>query len=105
MPSEFWTQIRFLILYPLMVTFGIAWFVGFWLRWRRAGCTGDYWAAALGAAVAVWAMAGILGLWLSKLTGFGDNTSLLFAIGAAAPTIVITVGTIQLFMQNVRKSK
>lgn len=105
MSSEFWTQIRFLILYPLMVTFGVAWFVAFWLRWRRARCTGDHWSALLGAAVAVWAMAGILGLWLSKLTGFGNNTSLLFAIGAAAPTIVITVGTIRLFMQNVRKSK
>lgn len=105
MSSEFWTQIRFLIMYPLMATFGVAWFVGFWLRWRRARCTGDHWAAVLGAAVAVWAMAGILGLWLSKFTGFGNNTSLLFAIGAAAPTIVITVGTIRLFMQNMRKSK
>lgn len=105
MSSEFWTQIRFLILYPLLVTFGIAWFVGFWLRWRRAGCTGDHWAAALGAAVAVWAMTGILGLWLSKLTGFGNNTSLLFVIGATAPTVVITVGTIRLFMQNIRRSK
>lgn len=105
MPAEFWTQIRFLIFYPLMVTFGIAWFVGFWLRWRRAGCTGDHWAAALGAAVAVWAMMGILGLWLSKLTGFGGNTSLLFAIGAAAPAAVITVGTIRIFVQSLRRSE
>ncbi len=105
MPAEFWTQIRFLILYPLMVTFGVAWFVGFWLRWRRARCTGDHWAAMLGAAVAVWAMAGILGLWLSKITGFGNNTSLLFVIGAAAPTVVITVGSIRIFMQSFRRSE
>lgn len=105
MTAEFWTQIRFLILYPMMVTFGLAWFVGFWLRWRRARCTGDHWAAVLGAAVAAWAMAGILGLWLSKLTGFGGNTSLLFAIGTAAPALVVTVGTIRIFMQSFRRSE
>lgn len=105
MTSEFWTQIRFLILYPMMVTFGLAWFVGFWLRWRRARCTGDHWAAMLGAAVAAWAMAGILGLWLSKLTGFGNSTSLLFAIGAFAPTLVVTVGTIRLFWQGLRRKE
>lgn len=105
MSSEFWTQIRFLMLYPMMVTFGLAWFVGFYLRWRRARCTGDHWAAALGASLAIWAMAGILGLWLSKLTGFGGNTSVLFAIGAAAPTVVVTVGTIRIFMENFRRSE
>ena len=97
MSSELWTQIRFLILYPMMVTFGLAWFVGFWLRWRHTRCIGDPWAAMLGAAVAIWALTGILGLWLSKLTGFGSITSLLFAIGAAVPALVIVVGTIRMF--------
>lgn len=105
MSSELWTQFRFLILYPMMVTFGLAWFVAFWLRWRRTRCMGDHWAAVLGAAVAAWAMAGILGLWLSKLTGFGGNTSLLFVIGAAAPTVVVTIGTIRMFMQSFWRSE
>jgi hypothetical protein len=103
MSPEFWTNIRFLILYPTMVTFGLAWFAAFMLRWRRAHCKGDHWAAILGAAVAAWAMAGILGLWVSKITGFGNNTSLLFAIGAAAPALVVTVGSIRLFRESLRK--
>ena len=105
MPAELWTQIRFLILYPVMVTFGLAWFAGFWMRWRRTRCTGDRWAAALGAAVAVWATAGILGLWWSKLTGFSGNTSFLFVIGASVPTVVIVAGTIRLFTQGIRRSE
>jgi hypothetical protein len=66
---------------------------------------GDRWAAVLGVTVAFWSMMGILGLWLSKLTGYGNNTSLLFVIGAAAPTLVLTVGTINMFMNSLRSNK
>lgn len=105
MAAEFWTQLRFLLLYPVMTTFGLAWFVAFWLRWRRTRCPGDRWAALLGAALAGWAFAGILGLWLSKASGFGSLTSLLFAVGASVPAVILVAGVVYMFLRGWRSDK
>lgn len=104
MQAEFWSQVRFLVLYPVMTTFGVAWCAAFWLRWRRTHCPGDRWASLLGAGLAAWAFAGIFWLWLSKSSGFGSATSLLFALGAAVPTLILVVGVLQMFVRGWRNS-
>lgn len=105
MDVEFWSQLRFLVLYPVMTTFGLAWAVAFWLRWCRTHCPGDGWAALLGAGLACWSFAGILGLWLSRTSGFGSSTSLLFAVGAAVPAIILVAGVLRIFLRTWRSDK
>lgn len=102
--TEFWSQVRFLLLYPMIASFGTAWGVAFWLRYRRTRCLGDRAASALGTAMAIWALMGILGLWLSRIFGFGAATSLTFTLGAAASAVVLMVGVGRIFLAGWRKN-
>lgn len=102
-PPEFWTQVRFLLLYPLLAVCGIAWCTVFFLRCKQTRCVGDQWAAAIGAALAIWALASISALLVSSTTGFGKMSSLIVTVGIAAPTAVLAVFAVQMFLTGVRK--
>jgi hypothetical protein len=95
--TELWTSIRFLVIYPILATFGLAWAVMFFFRWRRYHCLGDGWAALLGLTIAIWAGGGLIATWVAGLTGYGATTSIIFTIGMFSTTGVLVVGVATLF--------
>lgn len=101
--SDALTQIRFLIIYPAMATFGLFLAGIFWLRWRRARCVGDFWAGALALALAVMALAGIAGLLMARSSGFSAVTSTTFTLGLLAPVLVLCAGTAVMLVRGWRR--
>lgn len=101
--SEFWTLVRFVLLYPLLAACGISWCVVFFMRWRMTRCIGDQWAAAIGASLAIWALASITALLVSKTAGFGNTSSFIVTVGIAAPAAVLVVFSAQMFFASMRK--
>lgn len=103
LPPEFWTQVRFLFFYPLLAVCGLAWCAVFFVRWKQTRCTGDQWAAAIGAALAIWALASISALLVSTTTGYGSQSSLIVTMGIAAPTAVLAIFSMRMFFASLRK--
>ncbi len=98
MTAELWTSIRFLIIYPILATFGLAWVVMFSMRWRRYHCLGDGWAALLGLAITTWAGGGLISLWVADLMGaYGAQTSAIFTVGMFGTAGVLVAGVATLF--------
>lgn len=96
-------QIRFLVLYPAMATFGLFWGGMFWLRWRRARCVGDFWSGALALAMAALALTGIAGLWMAQASGFSQMTSITYTVGLLAPVLVLCAGTAVMLVRGWRR--
>lgn len=96
--TELWTTVRFLFVYPVLATFGLAWAVMFCMRWRRYHCLGDGWSALLGMTIAIWAGGGLIATWVAGVDGgYGARTSVIFTIGMVATAIVLVSGVTVLF--------
>jgi len=96
-------QVRFMVLYPAIATFGLFWAAVFWLRFRRGRCVGDFWAGTLALAMALWALAGIGALWIADRTGFSEVTSLAFTLGMLAPALVLCAGAAVMMVRGWRR--
>lgn len=103
MSAELLQQIRYVLIYPLMATTGLFWATVFLLRWRRGRCVGDFWAGVLGLAVAGWALAGVLALWLANRSGFSAATSLAFTLGLVGPAMALLMGTAVMLVRGWRR--
>lgn len=103
MTADVLQQIRFVVLYPAIATFGLFWAAVFWLRFRRARCVGDFWAGTLAMAMALWALSGIAALWIAKGTGFSQVTSLAFTVGMLAPALVLCAGMAVMMVRGWRR--
>lgn len=99
MTTAFLQDVRYLVLYPLMVVGGLAWLGAFFLRWRKTRCRGDLWLAVLAGSIAFWALFGLIALWVASSTGFNVTTSLAFTIGMMAPTMILAWGAVALLWQ------
>ena len=107
-------DLRFLLLYPVNVAVGLAWFVLFWRRWKHEGkrinqqsiCNGEgnFWAALLGLSIVFQAGSGILSLWLRELNvaRWGDFASWLFSAGVLSIAVVVVAGTTALIWKEWR---
>lgn len=100
--SETWTHLRFLLVYPLTIVFGLAWVGVFFVRWRHSKCIGDWWAMYLGGAMAAWASIGLMSLWLSRISGFNQLTSGIFTLGSLVPLLVMMACVISSFVRSWR---
>ena len=58
-----------MLVYPILATFGLAWAVMFFFRWRRYHCLGDIWASLLGLTIAIWAGGGLIATWVAGTDG------------------------------------
>lgn len=94
MTADMLQQIRFVVLYPAIGTFGLFWAAVFWLRFRRGRCVGDFWAGTLAMAMALWALAGIAALWIANASGFSTITSAAFTVGMILPVVVLATGAV-----------
>jgi len=101
--AEALQQLRFVVLYPAIATFGLFWAAVFWLRFRRGRCVGDFWAGTLAMAMALWALAGIAALWIADRTGFSEVTSLAFTLGMLAPALVLCAGVAVMMVRGWRR--
>lgn len=101
--TEALQQIRFVVLYPAIATFGLFWAAVFWLRFRRARCVGDFWAGTLAMAMALWALSGIAALWIARETGFTQVTSLAFTLGLVMPTLCLAANTAVMLVRGWRR--
>lgn len=98
---QFWQDLRFLIVYPFMFTFGFAWAVTFFIQQKRgfrSVVVANFWSAMLGFSLGMWALLGIIALWISDRTGFTVYTSFLFTLGSILPAIVLAVGISRMLM-------
>jgi len=82
--NETLQAVRYLVLYPLITVTAALWTALLWARWRRLGLATDFWSAQIGAAIGLWALLSIVGLWLASQGGFGASTGLLVTFGALA---------------------
>lgn len=96
-------QIRFVVLYPAIATFGFFWAAVFWLRFRRARCVGDFWAGALAMGLALWALSGVAALWVASGTGFSLVTAVTFTVGLLAPALVLCAGVAVMMVRGWRR--
>ncbi len=96
-------QIRFVVLYPAIATFGVFWAVLFWLRFRRGRCVGDFWAGTLAMSMALWALSGIAALWVASETGFSQVTTVTFTVGLLAPALVLCAGVAVMMVRGWRR--
>lgn len=99
---EFWSNLR-LLLYPVITVGGMAWALGFWLRYRTTECDGDRWAGWLGAALVVLGLMGTGALAVSKQTGFTIVTTVMITVGVTAPAVVLMWGMVKLFVGGWRR--
>ena len=99
---DFWANVR-LLLYPVIAVGGMAWALGFWLRYRTTECAGDRWAGGLGAALVVLGLMGTGALAVSKQTGFTIVTTVMITVGVLAPAVVLMWGTVKLFVGGWRR--
>ena len=99
--TELWTTIRFLLVYPVLATFGLAWAVMFFLRWRRYHCLGDGWAALLGLTITIWAGGGLISTWVAGTDGgYGAKTSVIFTVGMLGTAGVLIGGVVTMFRKS-----
>lgn len=103
MTAELLQQLRYVLIYPLMATTGLFWTAVFLLRWRRGRCVGDFWAGMLALCLAVWALAGVLALWIASESGFSTITSLAFTLGLVLPTLCLAAGTAVMLVRGWRR--
>lgn len=103
MTAETLQDLRYLVFYPLMATTGLFWAAVFLLRWRRGRCVGDFWAGMLALCVALWALAGVLALWIADRSGFSMITALAFTVGMLAPALALCAGTAVMLVRGWRR--
>lgn len=96
-------QIRFVVLYPAIATFGLFWAAVFWLRFRRARCVGDFWSGTLAVSMALWALSGIAALWIARKIGFTEVTGAAYTLGLLAPTLVLCAGVAVMMVRGWRR--
>ncbi len=85
--------VRYLVLYPVIAVTATLWTGLMWTRWRRLGAATDFWSAQIGAAMGLWALLSIAGLWLASRQGFGAQTAWLVTLGALAVAGALTAAT------------
>lgn len=85
--------VRYLVLYPVIVVAATLWTGLLWTRWRRLGVATDFWSAQIGAAMGLWALLSIVGLWLASSRGFGTVTAWMVTLGALAVAGALTAAT------------
>lgn len=91
--NETLQTVRYLALYPLITVTAALWTALLWARWRRLGLATDFWSAQIGAAIGLWALLSIVGLWLASQGGFSASTGLLVTLGALAVAGALTAAT------------
>ncbi len=77
-------QVRFVVLYPAIATFGLFWAAVFWLRFRRGRCVGDFWAGTLAMAMGdeLGVYAGYAGTGVGAVRGCGcDDGAWMATVG------------------------
>ena len=102
MTTEMWQDVR-LLMYPVMIVGGIAWALGFWLRFKTTLAAGDKWAGRLGAAVALYGVLSMAGLILAREFGYGAQTAPLVSLGVVAIALVVAWGALQLLVGGWRR--
>lgn len=104
MTIEFWQTLRQVLLYPVLAVAGVAWALGFWLRWRSTDCAGDMWAGRLGAATAMLGLMGTVSLWVATAAGgFDVRTTTMITLGVAAVAVVLLWGALRLLVSGWRR--
>lgn len=100
MTAEMLAILRFLIIYPILLVFGIVWGIMFLRRWRVGRCFGDGWASVLGFSLAAWGGMGLSALYIAQVLQEGTYTILtgaMFTIGALIVCGVVIAGAVALF--------
>ncbi len=100
---QFWADLR-LLLYPVLIVGGLAWSLGFWMRYRVTRYSGDVWAGRAGAAVTLLGLAGTSALMVSKVTGFTIVTTVLITLGVLGLAVVMVWGALALLVGGWRTS-
>lgn len=90
---EFWQNLRYVLIYPVLLVTGLAWAIGFFLRYHYTKSIGDQWAGRMGLAVAVFAASGMIGLMLAQAGGFSVVTAIIFSSGTIFLCGVMVWGT------------
>lgn len=104
MTIGFWQTLRQVLLYPVLAVGGVAWALGFWIRWRSTGCAGDLWAGRMGAAAATLGLMGTVSLWMATATGgFSVRTTMMITLGVAAVAVVLVWGALRLLVSGWRR--
>lgn len=101
--TETWQNVRMILLYPFLVTFGMAYVALFWARWRSSKCAGDRWSVRLGLALIVWGVSGFVALRIASASGFGLTTTIVFTIGVLTPAVVLVWGTLEVGFDTLRR--
>lgn len=89
-----YSELRLVVLWPALITFGLAWFGIFYARWRQRRCLGDLWAAHSGLASAIMGGISIIGLWIVRSDGPSPFTSMTFTLGLGIYVIFQIAGII-----------
>ena len=93
-----WADVRNVLVYPALITGGVAWSVLFGLRYRDCAHIEVKWAALIGLAVAAMGALGILSLWLRVDAGVPSSVhNGVFTLALAAPAVVVVAGSVRLF--------
>lgn len=98
-----YSELRLVILWPAIITFGLAWFAIFYARWRQRRSQGDLWAAHSGLASAIMGGLSIIGLWVVRVEGPSAFSSMMFTTGLGIYAIFQATGIIMAwrrFRQN-----
>ena len=93
---EFWQNLRYAAIYPILAVTGLAWAIGFFVRHRFSGSPGDRWAGRMGLAIALFAVSGMVGLFLAQEGGFTIVTTIIFSAGTLFLCGVMIWGTASL---------
>jgi hypothetical protein len=93
---EFWQNLRYAVIYPVLTVTGIGWAIGFYLHYHYTGVTSDRWAGRAGLAVAVFAACGMAGLFVAQQSGFSILTTVVFTFGTLAVVGVMVWGSVWL---------
>jgi hypothetical protein len=93
---EFWQNLRFALIYPVLAVSGTAWAIGFFLHYHFSGAPGDRWAGRAGIGVIAFAVCGMIGLIIAQRDGYSIVTTVIFSLGTIILCGVMVWGAIWL---------
>jgi hypothetical protein len=101
--TEFWQNIRYIVIYPLLTVSGITWAIGFYLHYHFTKSHGDLWAARVGIGILILSISGMFGLFVAQRDGFSAVTSIFFSVGTIVLCGVMVAGAIWMLLHHLKK--